>query len=307
MKGSVGPGMVPAVLRSIYVDRKTGMLRFIRDDERRSIRFMSGHVVYGQASVPELHLGEVLFAQGRLDRPTLGRDGEVMQREKKRLGAVLVELGILDEIGLEQALALHVRAILASVFSLREGTYTFQEQDPETFLEDDWPLAISTGEAILAAVRAVSAQDDVRFAIGDADRVLLASDDPLVVYQRVDLGTAAALLLSRVDGTRTAREVIALTTLPADSAERALLALLCTGILEFAEGPRGAEQASPHGLRDEILALYERLPRQTDHEVLGVTASAPEAEIKAAFFRLAKRYHPDVRHEPGLGGLGEKL
>jgi tetratricopeptide (TPR) repeat protein len=299
--------MVPAVLRSIYVDRKTGMLRFIRDDERRSIRFMSGHVVYGQASVTELHLGEVLIAEGRLDRPTLVRAGEVMQREKKRLGAVLVELGILDEIGLEQALALHVRAILTSVFSLREGTYTFQEQDPETFLEDDWPLAISTGEAILAAVRAVSAQDDVRFAVGDTDRVLLASDDPLVVYQRVDLGTAAALLLSRVDGTRTAREVISLTTLPADSAERALLALLCTGILEFAEGPRGADQASPHGLRDEILALYERLPRQTDHEVLGVTASAPEAEIKAAFFRLAKRYHPDVRHEPGLADLSEKL
>ena len=57
MKGSVGPGVVPAVLRSIYVDRKTGMLRFIRDDERRSIRFMSGHVVYGQASVTELPPG----------------------------------------------------------------------------------------------------------------------------------------------------------------------------------------------------------------------------------------------------------
>ena len=66
--------MVPAVLRSIYVDRKTGMLRFIRDDERRSIRFMSGHVVYGQASVTELHLGEVLIAEGRLDRPTLVRE-----------------------------------------------------------------------------------------------------------------------------------------------------------------------------------------------------------------------------------------
>lgn len=307
MKGPIGPGAVPAVLRSIYVERKTGMLRFIREDERRSIRFMSGHIVYGQASVQELHLGEVLVAEGRLDRPTLERAGAVMQRDRKRLGAVLVELGILDEVGLEAALALHVRAILTSVFSLREGTYTFQEQDPETFLEDDWPLAISTGEAVLAAVRAVRSQGDVRYAVGELDRVLLASDDPLVLYQRVDLGAAAALLLSRVDGTRSGREVLGLVTLPPESAERALLALLCTGILEFAEGPRAAEGRSPNELREEVLVLYRELPRRTDHEVLGVVPGAPEGEVKAAFFRLAKRYHPDVQHEPGLSDLREKL
>src|SRR5262249_45989908 len=117
MKGAITPGVVPALLSSIYLGRRTGMLRFIRDDERRSVRFMSGHIVYGGASVAGLWLGEVLVVAGRLDAGVLACAAEAVQRERKRLGAVLVEMKVLDENGLEEALALHVRAILTSVFA----------------------------------------------------------------------------------------------------------------------------------------------------------------------------------------------
>src|SRR5262249_49354747 len=151
--------------------------------------FMSGHIVYGEATIRDLRLGEVLVAAGRLDPAVREKADEIVGRERKRMGAVLREMGVLDENSLEEALALQVRAILVSGVSLRDGTYTFQEQDPETFLDDDWPLAISTAEAVLAAVRAVRSEDDVRFALGGLDRVLLASEDPLMLFQRMDLGT----------------------------------------------------------------------------------------------------------------------
>ncbi|HEV7499618.1 MAG TPA: DUF4388 domain-containing protein [Vicinamibacteria bacterium] len=309
MKGVLAPGLVPAVLRSIYLGRRTGMLRFIHEDDRRSVRFMSGHIVYGEASVTSLRLGEVLVAAGRLDPAVLARAAEVVQRERKRLGAVLMEMGVLDENGLEESLALHVRALLASVFTLRAGTYTFQEQDPEAFLDDDWPLAISTAEAVLAAVRSVRSREDVVFALGDLDRVLLASDDPLVLFQRMDLGTDEVTLLARVDGTRSAREVLAASSLAAATGERSLLALLCTGILEIApEAPRPpATPPSLDGLRAEILELHQGLARRPDHEVLGVAATATLADVKAAFFRLARRYHPDVVHERGMADLRDRL
>lgn len=309
MKGVIAPGVVPTVLRSIYLGRRTGMLRFIRDDERRSVRFMSGHIVYGEASVPSLRLGEVLVAAGRLDPVVLAEAASVVQRERKRMGAVLMEMRVLDENGLEEALALHVRAILASVLSLREGTYTFQEQDPEAFLDDDWPLAISTAEAVLAAVRAVRSREDVRYALGDLDRVLLASDDPLVLYQRMDRAPEEEALLSRVDGTRTAGELVRASGLGEATAERSLLGLLCTGILEFAlEAARAsAPPVSLERLREEILELHQGLARRTDHEILGVAPGASPADLKAAFFRMARRYHPDVVHERGMGDLREKL
>src|SRR5262249_39163888 len=186
------PGVGPGVLRSSDLGRRTGMVRFIRDAERRSVRFMGGHIVYGEASVSELRLGSVLVAAGRLEPAVVERAALVVPKERKRLGGVLTEMGILDDNGRGEALALRGRAILTSVFSVRSGTNTFQEQDPEAFLDDDWPLAVSTAEAVLGAVRAVASPDDVRFAIGSLDRALLASDDPLLLYQRMDLGTDEA-------------------------------------------------------------------------------------------------------------------
>jgi tetratricopeptide (TPR) repeat protein len=304
MKGPLEPGVVPEVLRSIYLGRRTGMLRFIRNDERRSVRFMSGHIVYGEASVKELRLGEVLVASGKLEAGVLESALAVVLRDRKRMGAVLMEMGVLDENGIEEALALQVRTILASVFSMREGTYTFQEQDPEAFLDDDWPLAISTAEAVLAAVRAVASQDDVRFALGSLDRVLIGSDDPLVLYQRMDLGSEEGAVIARANGILPAREVLLRTGLPLAVAERSLFGLLCTGILEYAAGPATpADAPAPAQLRQEILGLHEGLGRRSDHEVLGVAPGASAADLKAAYFRLAKRYHPDVFREPGLKDL----
>jgi tetratricopeptide (TPR) repeat protein len=308
MKGPIEPGIVPEVLRSIYLGRRTGMLRFIRHEERRSVRFMSGHIVYGEASIKELRLGEVLVASGKLAAAVFESALAVVLRDRKRMGAVLMEMGVLDENGIEEALALQVRTILTSVFSMREGTYTFQEQDPEAFLDDDWPLAISTAEAVLAAVRAVSRDDDVRFALGSLDRVLVGSDDPLVLYQRMDLGTEEGAVIARVNGILPASEVLSRTGLPMAVAERSLFALLCTGILEYAAGPAPAADApAPAELRQEILGLYDGLGRGSDHEVLGVARGASAADLKAAYFRLAKRYHPDVFREPGLADLRAKV
>jgi len=308
MKGPLEPGVVPDVLRSIYLGRRTGMLRFIRGDERLSVRFMSGHIVYGEASVQELRLGEVLVANGKLEAAVFETALAVVLRDRKRMGAVLMEMGILDENGIEEALALQVRTILVRVFSLREGTYTFQEQDPEAFLDDDWPLAISTAEAVLAAVRAVPSGDDVHFALGSLDRVLIGSDDPLVLYQRMDLGAEEGAVIARVNGILPAREVLLRTGLPLAVAERSLLALVCTGVLEYAAGPATpADAPAPAELRQEVLGLYDGLGRRSDHELLGVAPGASAADLKAAYFRLAKRYHPDVFREPGLADLRAKV
>ena len=66
-----------------------------------------------------------------------------------------------------------------------------------------------------------------------------------------------------------------------------------------------AEKAAER--RREILETFEGLKAHTHFEVLGLPRSVGEAEVKDAYFRLAKRFHPDVHHGPELGDLRDKL
>ena len=90
---------------------------------------MKGNIVYGETNIKECHLGETLVRHGILTSWDLERSMEMIQATGHRLGQVLVELGTLDANGLEDALAIHVRELLLTVFSWREGSYRFDEQE----------------------------------------------------------------------------------------------------------------------------------------------------------------------------------
>jgi curved DNA-binding protein CbpA len=256
-------------------------------------------------------MGEVVVAEGMLSEEHLHRATELVVAQQKRLGEALLELGIVDDELLEEFLAIHVRAILVHVFSWRAGSFYFEEQDPETSLEVDFPLKMSTGEMLMDAVRALKDPELVRFGLGERSRVLLQSTEPLLRFQRITLTPIDGFVLSRVDGTLTIEDVVQVTPLPDEAIEASLFALLCAGILELAPKPRqpAAEKkaSTAQFLRQEIVELHGKVSTLAPHEVLGVAADASPTEAKAAFMKLAKRYHPDVHHDPALADLRDKL
>jgi tetratricopeptide (TPR) repeat protein len=339
--------VLPGVLRELYVGRKTGVLSFTRGDERRSVHVRNGHIVSGDTTVREDRMGEVLVMKGLLAPADLKRAMGFALRDKKRLGEVLLELGLLDERGLEQALALHVHAVLSKVFSWPEGSYEFAEE-PETGGAGDVTLRVTTGDLILEATRSVHDPDVVRYNLGDIDRVLGLSSDPLLRFQRIGLTPADGYVLSRIDGSLSAREVMQLIPLPPEEVQKSLFGLLSTGVVEYLENlppkpappaapppARGARKQAPRPQppappapappppaadpapaaaavvvdtrRSEILEAHEGLRTRTHYEVLGIGRDATEAQVKEAYFRMAKRFHPDVHHDEALHDLRHKL
>jgi len=347
MNGALGEGVLPGVLRELYVGRRSGMLAFRRAEERRGVRFRKGHIIHADSSAREDRMGEVLVRYGRLTAPDLKRAIGFALRDGKRLGAVLVELGLLGADQIEDALALHVHEVLTKVFGWKEGTYEFAVEDDSEPVPGDITLKVSTGELILEAARSVTDPDVVRYYLGDIDRVLGLASDPLLRFQRVTLTPADGYVLSRVDGTLSGREVVAMIPLPPEETQRSLFGLLSTGMVEYLplppkkkpaaparkrpSGPVGLEavpvpevpppplEAPPVDLaaqaalarddprRMEILQTFADLQKQTHFELLGLGRQGTEAEVKEAYFRLAKRFHPDVHHDPALADLRDKI
>jgi len=351
MNGALGEGVLPGLLRELYVGRKSGMLALHRGPDRRGFRFRNGHIVNADTSVREDRMGEVLVRHGHLTAPDLKRAIGFAVRDGKKLGTVLVELGLLKADQIEDALALHVHEILSKVFSWSDGTYEFTPEDAAAPVMGDTTLKVTTGELVLEAARAVTDPDVVRYNLGDIDRILGLANDPLLRFQRVTLTPADGYVLSRVDGTLSAREIVAMISLPREETHKSLFALLSTGMIEYLPLPpkprpadakkkampvqmaaapapelppvvlpppptaaESAARAAEHAAaaqddprRMEILEAFTALKHRTHFQVLGLERTATEAQVKEAYFRLARRFHPDVHHDPALADLRDKI
>jgi hypothetical protein len=366
MKGQLSEGVLPGVLRDLYVGRKTGILRCCLGDEQRNVRFRRGHITRADTNVQGRQLGELMVDEGWITAENLVTATDTVKATGKRLGEVLIEMGVLTSDRLDDALALHVHQILARAFSWREGSYEFEEE-PEGPPSGEATLKLSTGELILEAVQQVTDPDVVRYALGDMDRVVALSSDPLLRFQKIALSPTDGFVLSRVDGTSSAREIVQMTPLPAEDVQKSLYGLLCTGIIEYpasipkkarpaapasvgrqanappppppapAPAPPAAAQAPPapaqappaapsaaappppaapapaaaspvmDGRRQEVVDAFEGLKTRNHYEVLGLVRTASEQQVKEAYFRLAKRFHPDSHHDATLSDLEDKL
>jgi hypothetical protein len=88
---------------------------------------------------------------------------------------------------------------------------------------------------ILEATRRVQDPEMVRQVLGDMNRVLVLSNDPLLRSQRITLTPTDGFVLSRIDGTLSAHDVIGLSPVPPEDAERSLFGLISTGIVDYEE------------------------------------------------------------------------
>ncbi|HXK11506.1 MAG TPA: DnaJ domain-containing protein [Vicinamibacteria bacterium] len=115
-----------------------------------------------------------------------------------------------------------------------------------TFAEDAPPppemaeVAGATEAFVLEAVRRLRSADAVRAQLGDLDRRLVCT---AALAEERTLTLLEGYLLSRIDGTASAWQVLQLVPLEPEDAERSLLGLLLTGRVEWRPAP--APRAAP--------------------------------------------------------------
>ena len=214
------------LMRDVFAAGKTGHLHFSHGRERRSLFFVRGNILHGTTDVEGEHLGHVLVRYGFIDQATLESLVPIVLRERKRLGVLLQERGILTAARLDEGIGLHVRDILFDMVDRSEGRFSFEEM---TMDAGDLQAQIAPGQIILEAARRLQAPEIVAKVLGDLDRPLAMAAHARVAVQKLTLSPTDGYVLSRIDGVLSAREIFQIIPLPQEDVERSLFALLCTG------------------------------------------------------------------------------
>ena len=342
LQGTLNDTSAVEVIREVYKARHTGILHLSYEKVQKRIYFKKGNIVFANSDVENDRLGEFLIADGQIDQAMFDVASKKMKETGHRFGHTLTELGVLSREQREDGVRRQIEAIIYSVIQWEGGAYGFEAL--ERPVEEDIVLELSTADLILGGVRQITPVERIRNLVGDLERVIALSDNPLFLYQKMTLTTSEGFVLSRVDGSATVNEIV--TTSPLDDEEtlRCLHALAAAGVVELGRKParlrtRGSAKPEPKAearkvavpqpdipksteeekprvdneqaeLLEEIAAKHASLETANHYELLSVRHRASGEEIKQAYYAMAKKYHPDCHYHPALKqvhGLLEEL
>ncbi len=304
MEGTLDATPVPEVLQSFTSGRKSGILHLSRGSTTKRIYFKDGVIVFASSDEAEERLGERLVRAGALKRSELELACRVLASSHLRLGATLVELGYLSRDELDRRVKEQITSIVYSLFPWKSGVFRAEIVDrpvPPDLARFDLP----TARLLMEGVRRIEDFATIRRGLRDLEGPLSYARDPSNLPGDLDLTPEEGFVLSRVDGATSPGEIAKLSPLGEEKTLRCVYALLAAGILETQGAAKPALPASPPqdpGHSPEALRFLEEMREKhrtsaesTLYEILEVVPTASPEEVKAAYFRLAKRLHPDHR------------
>lgn len=112
-----------ALLARVHHTRFTGLLKLWREHVRKVVHFVDGVPVAAHSNLIYEYLGQVLTREKVIDELEAQRAMEQAKAENKRLGAVLVESGLLSKELLTEALSLQMQTRLLDIFSWSDAEY----------------------------------------------------------------------------------------------------------------------------------------------------------------------------------------
>jgi hypothetical protein len=221
-----------------------------------------------------LHPGVLPKLLGELH---LGRKSGFLRLSK---GDVTVDLDF-KEGGILRVCGIRGRESLIEAFSWNAGDYAFMEgpvaspDDDEQALDLGLPLVLRDGLGNEVA-------DAVSHVLGDLDSVVVLDGE-----DRRALACMATdrIVLGRVDGARSIREIIEAVPLPAEEVQLSLAVLLCTGVVQARPALLSAEAAVDPRALEVSVAPAPPAPPAVVLEIEGEAAVEPNLLEKAPALR----------------------
>jgi hypothetical protein len=162
LQGSLVERDFPELIHDLSETRWTGLLTLTHMGVGRSVSVQQGRMVFAASTSVDDRLGELLFRQGRISLRQYSDAGAAVG-PGKRLGAILVEQGVITPKDLVRAVVEHTQEIIYGAFQWTEGQYRLQEG---AVAAEAIQLKISTPHIIMEGIRRIDSWQRIQRAVG---------------------------------------------------------------------------------------------------------------------------------------------
>ncbi len=217
------------LITAFWLTQQTGELVIERGKVRKAIYFEKGRPCFAISNLVADRFGPFLVRVGKLTTAQLDLCRATADRSGRKMGEILVEMGILRETEKLYYVAQQVKAIAYSLFAWEEGRYRIHFSGRA--LEERVKVEIAPTRLIARGVKKLYRPERLARLLGD-DEVLIPTQQPAYPLHDVELEDWEAQLLVRVDGKRPVRDLIALVKRPPEVVRASLWALVALEIVE---------------------------------------------------------------------------
>ncbi len=235
LQGNISDFPMYEVAQLIAMGRKTGKLNLNGEIERLDIYFVDGEAVFARPLSKKDKLGDILVSKGRISVENITNALRLQnlyteRGTNKRLGTILVELGLLPHSALVKFLQNQIEDAIYAILSEDEGTFSFY--DEFDLDEEDILVPVNIQKILQESISIVEERKRIKRSIPSISLVCERCK-PVEARVNNDLCYLDWKLISLVDGKRTIEEIITASNHPPIDVLKILARLYDQGLISY--------------------------------------------------------------------------
>ncbi len=280
IKGSLVEASLPSVIQLLAYSLKSGCLSVTDGKNFGNIFLKDGNIIHATILNRRLRLTDTMMERKLFDKSIVNEALRVQKKKKKRIGEILIDMGVISRSVLEEELKEQIKETIFTMFTWQKGYFNF-----ETELlpgPDEYTIELSAHELLLQAARRLDGWENIRPKLPSSETVLVRKD----TEKDMNFSDVEEKVLSLVDGKTSIDEVVKRSGLDSYEVSKAIYVLLAVGALEKPQRPAERKRLIDDAIEHKNIgfALYKTARYdEAEREFKKIIGGDPD-NVEALFF-----------------------